>query len=151
MMLETDYGISGSTDNRLQIDMLHQVGQSSLNNNNNDNKHAYAGTNDHFTHLRVLLVLQVPRHFGPIQLASLGSVVLYTSKSPIGTPSSAAFWANPASVADQLSFTHRRVLSVLQVPRHFGPIQLASLISCPFHIEESYWYSKYRGILGQSS
>jgi hypothetical protein len=27
-------------------------------------KHAYAGTNDCCTHLRVLLVLQAPRHFG---------------------------------------------------------------------------------------
>jgi hypothetical protein len=31
----------------------------------NNNKHAYAGVNDCFTHLRVLLVLQTPRHFGP--------------------------------------------------------------------------------------
>jgi hypothetical protein len=28
----------------------------------NNNKHAYAGTNDCFTHLRVLLVLQAPWH-----------------------------------------------------------------------------------------
>jgi hypothetical protein len=46
--------------------------------NNNNDKHSYAGTNDCFTHLRVLLVLQVPRHFGPIQLASLmGGVALH--------------------------------------------------------------------------
>jgi histidinol-phosphate/aromatic aminotransferase/cobyric acid decarboxylase-like protein len=31
-------------------------------NNNNYNKPAYAGTNDCFTHVRVLLVLQAPRH-----------------------------------------------------------------------------------------
>jgi len=33
MTLETDYGISGSTDNRLQIDMLHQVGDDGCCNN----------------------------------------------------------------------------------------------------------------------
>jgi hypothetical protein len=32
------------------------------NNDNNNNKHAHAGTNDCFTYLRVLLVLQAPRH-----------------------------------------------------------------------------------------
>jgi hypothetical protein len=37
-------------------------------NNNNSNTHAYAGTNECFTHLRlrVLLVLQAPRHCAPI-------------------------------------------------------------------------------------
>ena len=30
--------------------------------NNNNNKHAYAGTDGCFTHLRALLVLQAPRH-----------------------------------------------------------------------------------------
>jgi hypothetical protein len=34
----------------------------SIPNNNNNNKHAYAGTNDCFTHLRALLVLHAPRH-----------------------------------------------------------------------------------------
>jgi hypothetical protein len=29
----------------------------------NNNKHAYAGTNDCFPHIRVLLVLQTPRHW----------------------------------------------------------------------------------------
>jgi hypothetical protein len=45
------------------------------NNDNDNNKHAYASTNVCFTHLRVLLALQVPLHFG---LASLmGGVVLH--------------------------------------------------------------------------
>ena len=34
-------------------------------NNNNSNKHAHAGPSDCITHIRALLVLQTPRHFGP--------------------------------------------------------------------------------------
>jgi hypothetical protein len=34
--------------------------------NKHNNKHAYAGTDDCFTHPRVLLVLQAPRRCGPI-------------------------------------------------------------------------------------
>jgi hypothetical protein len=46
------------------------------NNKTHNNKHAYAGTNDCFTHLRALLVLRAPRHFGTHtqQAALLGMI-----------------------------------------------------------------------------
>jgi hypothetical protein len=42
----------------------------------NNNKHAYAGVNDCFTHLRALLVLHNTAAFWPTQLALLGISVL---------------------------------------------------------------------------
>jgi len=45
------------------------------NNNNNDNKkHAYAGTNDYFTHLRALFGTPSTAAFWPTQLALLGII-----------------------------------------------------------------------------
>ena len=41
---------------------------------NNNNKHAYAGVNDCFTHLRALLVLHNTAAFWPTQLALLGII-----------------------------------------------------------------------------
>jgi hypothetical protein len=40
----------------------------------NYNKHAYAGVNDYFTHLRALLVLHNTAAFWPTQLALLGII-----------------------------------------------------------------------------
>jgi hypothetical protein len=42
----------------------------------NNNKHAYAGVNDCFTHLRALLVLHNTAAFWPTQLALLGITFL---------------------------------------------------------------------------
>ena len=44
------------------------------NNNNNNNKHAYAGTNDCFTHLRALFGTPSTAAFWPTQLALLGII-----------------------------------------------------------------------------
>ena len=45
------------------------------NNNKNNNKHAYAGVNDCFTHLRALLVLHNTAAFWPTQQAALLGII----------------------------------------------------------------------------
>jgi hypothetical protein len=57
---------SGIDFSKFPPPMRHVLQVNNNNNNNNNNKHAYAGTNDCFTHIRVLLVLQALRHCGPI-------------------------------------------------------------------------------------
>jgi hypothetical protein len=78
-------------------------------NNDNDNKHAYAGTKDCFTHLRVLLVLAVflfislrsasfpfnALHVASLRFFSLHFTALRSSlRLKVSTPRRPATWSN---------------------------------------------------------
>jgi hypothetical protein len=66
-----DFDVCSGSDCNNNNDNDNDNNNNTNTNSNNNNKHAYAGTNDCFTHIRDLLVPQAPWHCGPISLASL--------------------------------------------------------------------------------